>query len=126
MPCHYDVFLDGNVAGVAHVKRKGLYYFFNCTCKLESKEIHRILLLCKKKEIDLGICVPNGEYFSLNKQIPVNKVQGEEFRFLVKKNSGVDSGIFYRVETEMPFAHISRLNQACFKKINGVPGIWIR
>lgn len=121
----YNIFLDGNAAGKARITREGLYYLFTCTCKLLSKEIHRIILSCNGDDIDLGICVPHGDSYYLSKLIPIKKIQDGELIFRIAKKDNGRAGSFFEVKSTMPFAHICRLHEARFEVKSGVPGVRI-
>lgn len=121
----YDIYLDGDAVGKARVKREGLYYLFTCTCRCTSSIIYRIVLTCDSERIDLGICVPDGDYYCLNRRIPVKKIQSGELRLEMKRKDEVQAGIICEVSEEKPFSDICRLHKARFEKRNGVPVICI-
>ena len=121
----YDIYLDAEAVGKARVTQEGLYYRFTCTCDLKSRQIHRIILLRKGEEMDLGICTPQGERYCLSKRIPAKKLQEGDWKFLIKTNDQKNNGLFCEVKSAMPFAYICNLNTARFEKRDGVPGIRI-
>ena len=83
----FDIHLNGAVVGSADVKRKGLYYYINCTCKLPSKEIHRVIMYDTSYRKDLGICVPLGDVFTLSAHVPAKNFQGDAFAFEVVRGA---------------------------------------
>ena len=71
----YDVLLNGSAIGYAKVDREGLYYKFQCNCKFYDHKIYRIKVSDGVTEIQLGICVPEGDRFTLHTKIPIKRLQ---------------------------------------------------
>ena len=111
----FDIHTGEVVVGSADVKRKGLYYHITCTCKLPSKEIHRVIMRDGCEQKDLGICVPTGNVFTLSARIPVKCFQGDNFAFeLVRGTKGE-----YAISNNMPFPHLDKLEAARLQYTNG-------
>ena len=77
----FDIFMDNKIVGTAKAERKGLYYHFTCTCKPPDNGIYRVWVSDGSAEIDLGICVPEGAFYTLRKQLPAKLLRDAEFKF---------------------------------------------
>ena len=73
----YDITYDGAHVGNAKMKKQGLYYTISCRCCLPDAGLYRIHAIAGGRREDLGICVPMGDAFGMDKMIPV-KYLGEE------------------------------------------------
>ena len=119
----YHVFWNEKSVGTAKVIKEGLYYRFSCVCRLAEKGVYRICVSDGHKELDLGICVPEGQDFVLNTKIPSKNFREETFSFrLVTKQ---EKRIVVPVKDGMPFSYLESLNDACLKTVNGVQCIVI-
>ena len=65
----YDIMFADSPVGKAQVEKQGLYYAFSCRCRLPDEGIYRIHAIYADKREDLGICVPIGEMFGMDKKI---------------------------------------------------------
>ncbi|MBR4289061.1 MAG: hypothetical protein IKT52_00250 [Oscillospiraceae bacterium] len=70
----YDITYDGVNVGRAQMEKQGLYYVFSCRCRLPQDGLYRIHVLCADKREDLGICVPMGDVFGMDKKLPAKKL----------------------------------------------------
>lgn len=111
----FDIYLNSAVVGSADVKRKGLYYYINCSCKPPSNEIHRVIMCDTSYRKDLGICVPLGNVFTLSAHIPIKYFQGDEFTFELVRESKEE----YVITNDMHFAHLDKLETARLYVANG-------
>ena len=73
----YDVLYDGDCIGAAQINAEGLYYKIKVCCYIYKPTMLRIRLVTSVKTIDLGILVPNGDHFTLQKSISRKTVSGE-------------------------------------------------
>lgn len=111
----FEIRMGDAVVGSADVKRNGLYYHINCTCKPPSEEIHRVTMHDGSVQKDLGICVPTGNAFTLSARIPVKCFQWNEFTFeLVRGTKGE-----YVISNNTPFTHLDKLESARLQHTNG-------
>lgn len=117
----YDIKQDGDTVGQAQVEIDGLYYIIRCCCRFWNKKINRIRIYDGKKEMSLGICVPEGNQFVLTKRIPKKQLSGENLCFFVE--SEVLSGI--PVASGKPFEYLHKLKTARLQNTNGQPMIII-
>ena len=121
----YSVSVSGKHAGKVVVQRQGLYYYFSCRCQLPDNGMYRLIVSCGTKRENLGILIPQGESFILDKRLPVKRIGNGELSFsLIPKKESV-SGTFVPISPEEPFTYISRLKKSFLIYRNGQPGILI-
>lgn len=111
----FTVNMGSAVVGSANISRKGLYYHVQCTCDLPGNALYRIIMRNGRTYKDLGICVPEGNVFTLFKRVSVKQFQGNDFTFeIVCENEGE-----YAVSDNVPFAHLDKLESARLRQTNG-------
>ena len=122
----YEIRRGNDVVGSATVEKQGLYYRFCCRCKISGEGIRRIVVSCGKIREDLGICVPMGNEFGLDRKVPCKRLGTgiPEFQ-LLPKYPGVQ-GKFVPVYPDEPFAYMSRLKEAFLDVRDGQPGIVLK
>lgn len=108
----FEVRQGDKSVGCVSVEKQGLYYQIICQCRLEEKEIHRLVVTCGGRTENLGICVPMGEGFGIRTQIPCKRLgQGTpEFQLLAKQER--PQGKFVAVYPEEPFSYMAKLKGA--------------
>ena len=74
MQTENDILMDNRVIGQATVVQKGLYYNISCKCMFDDRKIYRIQVKDDAVTLDLGICVPEANIFTLNRMIPAKKI----------------------------------------------------
>ena len=111
----YKIYMNGTVVGRADVKRKGLYYHITCTCKPPSMEFYRVIMYSRSDRMDLGICVPLGDVFTLSVHIPVKYFQGDEFIFELAREAKEE----YVISNDILFTHLDKLETARLYVANG-------
>ena len=122
----YEVVFGKDRVGKVQVTREGLYYRFCCRCRISGDVVCRLAVRCGEKEESLGVVVPVGEGFGLDKRLPVKNLgEGEMAFFLMPKAGGV-RGKFVPIYPEEPFAYIARLKDAFLARQNGQVGIVIK
>lgn len=122
----YAIYLGRDAVGKARVEKKGLYYFFECRCDLETDAMCRVMVHWGERQESLGILAPAGKEFVLQKKLPA-KLFGEgepSFRVLPKRQSVAEN--FYPVYPEEPFSYIARLQNAFLQIKNGQVGVSFR
>lgn len=123
---YYEVFFGSSAVGKVQVIRQGLYYRFICRCKLPGDGIYRLCVLCGTCQTNLGVVVPEGTGFGLDKVIPVKKLaKGDPEFFLAPRHEPV-SGLFVPISPEEPFYYIARLKDAFLENRNEIMGVVIR
>lgn len=122
---YYEVFFGRSAVGKVQVIRQGLYYRFICRCKLPGEGIYRLCVLCGERQTNLGVVVPEGSGFGLDKVVPVKKLdQGKPEFFLAPRHEPV-SGLFVPISPEEPFYYIAKLKDAFLENRNGKLGVVI-
>lgn len=122
----YEIFMGGQVVGVAQVRREGLYYHFCCRCKLSGEILYRLTVTVGEREENLGIPVPDREEFCLHTRIPAKRFgKGKPIFRILPKHEPME-GRFVPLNPEEPFAYISRLKNAYLDVRNNQTGIVIR
>lgn len=119
----YDVFMDKKIVGHVCVTKEGLYTKFVCQCKLPDKELYRLILSCCDKEIDLGICLPQGECYTVNKNVPNKRIgEGKMEFYIASKRIKCN---FIPIRIDAPFSYVSELENSRFAVKNGTYGILV-
>ena len=119
----YDIFLGQERVGQAVVEQQGLYYCFDCRCKLSGTVICRINVSCNGHQEDLGIPVPTEGWFRLKKKVPVKRLGKGLFRFQVTPRHRAWEKGFVPVYPEEPFAYLSKLQNAFMEVREGQAGV---
>lgn len=112
----YDVFRGEEKIGKAEVRREGLYYRFQCFCDLTGEVLYRLTVTCGDKTENLGIPVPDGVEFVLQKRLPVCRFPSgiPEFRAVPKHAPLAQDWV--PISPEIPSHYIERLEQAVSRK----------
>ncbi len=121
----YAIEQGGQKIGQAEVTRQGLYYQFDCKCRLSGEVICRLAAVCGEKTENLGIPVPENGHFVLRKKIPVSKLEGGELKIRVVPKRPESRGQFVPIRAEEPFTYLSRLKNAYLERRGQVLGIVI-
>lgn len=121
MEGNYPLQYGKSRVGEVTVTRQGLYYRFDCRCRLEAGKIVRIRVRCGTAEESLGIPMPKGNAFSLVARLPVRRFADGTPEFWV--DGGEPTENFYPVAEGTPFGAISLLRRGRFLRQNGQPGI---
>ena len=121
----YDVFFGGHPVGRVQVLRQGLYYRFICRCKPECDGVYRLAVLCGGSQMNLGVVVPEGEGFGLDKLIPRKRLEEGRPEFFLASRQAPVSGTFVPISPEEPFYYIARLKGAFLTEQGGVVGAMI-
>ena len=111
----FDITKCGQSIGRATVELQGLYYRIHCSCR----EPERIILKQETGSRDLGVCVPDGEYFRIRTRIPVKYLPGNTWLF-EGKDGETD---FVPIREDEPFQQIAELSQQKLVHQDGEPGI---
>lgn len=119
----YDICLGTSAVGRASVEKQGLYYRFSCRCNLTGATMQRVMVACGENKVDLGICVPMGDCFGLDKRVPCKQLGEGKPEFFLTPRPGHRNGKFVPVYPEEPFAYMSRLKGAFLEIRNGQMGI---
>lgn len=122
MEGNYEVRFGSQVVGKVQVLRQGLYYRFICNCMLTGDVVFRLVVCCGGKNENIGVLIPSGDSFSLDKKMP-SKLFGEEIPiFYLAPRHDTVNGKFVPIYPEEPFAYIARLKDAFLARQNGQIG----
>ena len=105
------------------MEKQGLYYHFSCRCRLGGATMQRVMVACGEKKVDLGICVPMGNVFGLEKKVPCKQFGEGSPQFFLTPRPQCSGGKFVPVYPEEPFAYMSKLKGAFLEIRNGQMGI---
>lgn len=122
----YDVLLGGSKTGQAKVKRQGLYYYFDCSCRLSGEVIYKLTVSCGDRTESLGVFVPEDGQFKIKARLAVKKLgEGEPVFRAVPRHDPVGAQ-FVPISPEEPFAYLARLENAYLARKNGILGLEFR
>ncbi len=122
----YDIHFGGQTAGTAKVSKEGLYYRFDCQCRLAKKEIFKICIACGEDLTILGTPLPDGDTFNLRTRLPAKRFAGKTLRFFIEDDQEKRLENFIPVKPDEPLLQLKDLKNAVFCVRNGVRGIIIR
>lgn len=122
----FQVYLGNLPAGKVQVIRQGLYYKITCRCQINGDMIYRLYAVTGDKRENLGVVVPDGDGFVLEKKIPIKQIGEKEPQYILSMGAGFDRGTFVPICPEEPFAYIDRLKTAFLETENGKIGIHLQ
>lgn len=125
MVSEYDIYMGNKKVGIAMVERLGLYYCFDCRCRLPEGTLCRVVAEDNGRHENLGILVPQGGAFTLSTKLPIKRFADEIFSFRVIPKHPSGQGFFAPVYPDEPFGYISRLKNAFLEIRNGQLGVRI-
>lgn len=73
----------------------------------------------------IGVVVPEGDGFFLEKKVPVKRLSGEEVHFLLSSGEETARGCFVPIVPDEPFGYIERLKTSFLQSEHGKIGIRI-
>ena len=112
MDGNYDIFRGNEKIGKAQVKREGLYYCFRCVCSLTGGVICRLTATCGERMENLGVLLPDGDEFRLEKRLPVSRFPTGELVIRAVPGNRDRAGFFAPVKPDEPFHYLSGLHSA--------------
>lgn len=118
-----DIFRGSEKIGKAEVRREGLYYRFRCCCKLTGEVIYRLTVACGEKTENLGILIPAGDVFRLERKLPASRFSADAFVIRAVPANPDRGGKFTPIYPEEPFRYIAKLNTARMAYSNGQVGV---
>ena len=117
----YEVFQNGGKVGTVQVEQRGLYYHFECRCRIYSREIQRLWMRRGRRETDLGVCVPVAEGFGTEKRLAIKDCGAGEPEFFLRPQQ--IRKIFIPLSPEEPFRYLHRLEHAYLEQRGNTLGI---
>ena len=121
----YEIRRGNERVGTATVEKQGLYYCICCRCKVSGEGMRRIVVTCGKQREDLGICVPVGDGFGVDRRVPCKRFGSGKPEFVLLPKYPDAVGKFVPVYPDEPFAYMTRLKDAYLQVRDGQPGIVI-
>lgn len=115
----YEVCFGNTTAGKVQLIRRGLYYRVICRCQIPEDMVCRLYAVTEGYRENLGVVVPEGDGFVLDKMIPVKRLSGKSVRFVLSTGNGTAAGKLVPVCPEEPFLYIDRLQNAFLQSENG-------
>ena len=125
MESFYSVTRNGQACGKVSVKRQGLYCLFRCRCRIDDRDIYRLMLTCGDFQHSLGVLVPVEDSFELTARIPAKQLPEGDWSFRIRSRLSPPEETFVPISPEEPFAYISRLKDSFLTYQNGQPGITV-
>lgn len=119
MEGEYNVYHGRDTVGKVKVMRKGLYYRIACRCRLSGERVCRLTVKIGEKQENLGIPVPEGERFLLEKMIPIKRLGDGIPEFYIVSSEETPAGNFVPICPEEPFRYIERLKESYLAERNG-------
>lgn len=117
------VCLGKQTAGSVQVLRRGLYYRILCRCQLPGDVVCRLVARLGEREEYIGIPVPEGDVFLLEKMIPIKRFGEEKPVFLLVPRGESTEGRFVPISPEEPFRYLERLKDSYLAERNGRIGV---
>lgn len=121
----YEVYFGNQSAGKVQLIRQGLYYRVICRCRVPGDQVFRLYAVQGNRRENLGVVIPDGDGFSLDKKIPAKNLIEEKIRFILSSAEKVPAGRFEPISPEEPFLYIDRLKTAFLLSEHGKIGIRI-
>ena len=115
----YPIFFGEASVGTVSVSREGLYYRFDCRCRLQRKEIFKIYAERADGKLLLGTPIPEGDYYRLRTMLPAKRFLGDIPKFCLRQE------MFVPVRPDEPFLYLKDLRYAVFAVRNGESGVVI-
>ena len=80
---HYAVMYRNEQVGKLQIQKQGLYCRLQCRCQLPEDDIYRLRMLAGEDSTHIGVLVPEGDGFVLDKNIPAKRIPSGQLRFAV-------------------------------------------
>lgn len=143
----FEVCLDSHPAGKVEIIRQGLYCRVVCRCHVPLDTVYRLYGVSEKGEENLGVVMPEGDGFLLDRRLPAKRLEGCT-RFLLSDGSEAEpmpepeektketaeeaageeaqTGTFVPICPEEPFSYLHQLESAYLEEQNGQIGAHIQ
>ena len=126
MESYYEVYLGNKQVGKVQIIQQGLYRRVICRCRMQDTGIYRLYAVFGGRQENIGVIVPDGEGWILDKKIPEKRLRGDIERFVLSDNRNVQHESFVAISPEEPFLYIDRLKNAFLESENGRIGVRIQ
>lgn len=121
----YSVTMGQHSVGVVSVSKEGLYYRIICRCKLPEDKLCRLAAQWEDREAVLGVLIPEGGSFCLNKRLPIKQAGLGVPQFIIPTSLEQNDQMWVPVYEDAPFTHLTDLNDARFQVVENQAGILI-
>ena len=115
----YHITLDNHRVGTAAVTQQGLYYRIACQCVFKVKGFYCISAESGEHREHLGLCIPEGDRYILNKSIPVKRFPEKKLSFYASRKKENSEHTFIPVETGGEFTGLAELMNGKFESSKG-------
>ena len=122
----YPVTLAGRQVGTVHIQQEGLYYRILCDCRLEGKDMYRLLATCGESMVDMGVLIPGEDGFVLNTRLPKKRIGSGDITFFLRSNQRDTEEKFVPLHQDEPFIYLTQLKNARLENRDGVLGIVLK
>jgi len=122
----YEVTFGNTVVGKCEVRSQGLYCRIICRYRIPGDPICHLYAVTEAGRENLGVPVPEGDGFLLDRKIPVKRIGQGDIRFALSAGAGTLTGTFVPIRPEEPFLYIERLQNAFLELSQGQVGIRIQ
>ena len=119
----YSVTCRGQHVGIVYVQKEGLYYHFSCCCSISKDIMYRLIVDYGNSKEHLGILVPKGNDFVLEKKVPAKRVSERNMIFELIPKHVLHAGTFVPISPTEPFSYISSLKKSFLGIQNETLGI---
>ena len=119
----YDVTLGNQVMGYVLVRRQGLYWSFDCYCRLCGDVMYDLVVIADTSSERLGLLSPQNGCFCLSAKLPVKRLGQGIPRFALYPRHADIKGQILWVDPDEPFRYLHRLEDAYLVTERGKTGI---
>lgn len=123
MEGRYAICLEEETVGRVVIQQQGLYYRFDCRCRLKKNPMYRLMMDQGGKLINLGIPSPSTDGYWLVTKRPVKEFGREEPKFRLMPK--LQDKRFVPVCPDEPFSYLNRLQNAYLERRDGLLGVVI-
>ena len=118
----YDILFENKCVGRAEMSREGLFYCIRCTCIPPERGTYTITLTDGERNRNLGICVPEGDHFTLFTRLACKHMTADKPVFRL-----VNGQVYQRIPfTEgMEWDDLDKLELSKLEYTDGIPEIVI-
>ena len=112
----FVVMLGEQPVGQVKVSKEGLYYKFTCTVQLDQGSWYHLIAHSEGECIDLGLCVPHNNLFTVCTRMPAKRFQYAKYDFILSDES---EKVLVKIHNRQPFSYIQNLSASRFLKKDG-------
>lgn len=103
---------ENHEIGQMQVHKEGLYYRFQCCCHFIDKGLYRVMINHAAGTTDLGICIPEGDKYYIQKRIAVKALPPDKWQvYAVKDRENMNA---IKIHENHNFLYLSKLSELCY------------